>query len=145
VVHGRLDDGKPMLEAVIPPDGGRGPRVRIESVRRRRKKGLEPRMGQDGSRIVRLRVEVVESRRDLSLVRVKITRGFRHQVRAVLAAVGHPIIGDRVYDASAPHSEHALLLHASRIVYPHPDDGRLVRVDSDPGRLRRAWDSMQHP
>lgn len=33
-----------------------------------------------------------------------ITRGFRHQIRAHLACIGHPIIGDRLYGKDGPDS-----------------------------------------
>ncbi len=139
VVENRLLRGAPVLEAAIPPGRSRGRSVHVESVRRLRSKMLAPRMLEDGTRLVRLRVETVDATSRHSLLRVKISRGFRHQVRSVLAAVGHPIVGDALYGRSA---RQGLLLHASRIVFPHPDDGTLTRVDSSPDRLEAAWKKL---
>ena len=139
VVENRLLRGAPVLEAAIPASRSRGKRVYVESVRRMKSKVLAPRRLDDGTRLVRLRVEALDVTSRHSLLRVKISRGFRHQVRSVLAAVGHPVVGDGLYGRPA---RQGLLLHASRIVFPHPDDGRLTRVDSSPGRIEAAWEKL---
>lgn len=48
--------------------------------------------------------------------------GRSHQLRVHLAAIGHPILGDALY---APHEAPAsrLMLHAARLVLPHPLTG----------------------
>ncbi|MBW2262453.1 MAG: RluA family pseudouridine synthase [Deltaproteobacteria bacterium] len=139
VVENRFLRGPPVLEAAIPAARSRGRSVYVESVRRLRSKVLAPRRLEDGTRLVRLHVESVDATSRHSLLRVKISRGFRHQVRSVLAAVGHPIVGDELYGRP---SKQGLLLHASRIVFPHPDDGRLTRVNSSPERLEAAWNKL---
>lgn len=75
-----------------------------------------------------------------TLVEVELSRGFRHQVRAHLASIGHPLVGDTLYrgPALAPHlgvlSRH--FLHASELRFQHPDDDRELRVTSPlPGDL----------
>jgi 23S rRNA pseudouridine1911/1915/1917 synthase len=56
-----------------------------------------------------------------------ITRGARHQIRAHLAWLGFPIIGDAVYgDAARANSTSRLELHAVSISFPDPDSGRTV-------------------
>jgi 23S rRNA pseudouridine1911/1915/1917 synthase len=137
VVSGRFLDGPPILEAEIPHQGGRGKRVRVKAVRRLRSRVLAPRQSSDGHRLVRMRVDVVKRKATRSLVRVKLTRGFRHQIRAVLEAVGHPVIGDPLYCPGDDHPE--LLLHSTCIVFPHPDDGHLVKVESPAYRITRAF------
>lgn len=57
--------------------------------------------------------------------------GRSHQLRVHLAAMGWPIVGDRLYDdparaARAPR----LMLHASELALRHPIDGRPLRWDS---------------
>jgi 23S rRNA pseudouridine1911/1915/1917 synthase len=49
-----------------------------------------------------------------TLVRARIHRGARHQIRAHLAAAGHPLVGDSVYGRDEPGG--TLYLHHYRIV-----------------------------
>jgi 23S rRNA pseudouridine1911/1915/1917 synthase len=65
--------------------------------------------------------------RTRTLLAVEIPTGVMHQIRVHLALVGHPVAGDRVYGGS-PAPRH--LLHAERITFAHPTDGRMVRVQS---------------
>ncbi|CAM9239281.1 unnamed protein product [Choristocarpus tenellus] len=55
-----------------------------------------------------------------TLVRVRLHTGRKHQIRAQLSAMGHPIIGDVRYGASYFLKDHSILLHASNLVVPHP-------------------------
>lgn len=82
-------------------------------------------------------MEILHRDRQVSLVRLKLTRGFRHQIRSVMEAIGHPVVGDELYGPAVIWP--SMLLHCSRVVFPHPDDAHLVRVDSPPDRLRQAY------
>lgn len=53
---------------------------------------------------------------DLTLVRVRIKKGKRHQIRAHLAAIGHPVFGDSVY-GPAEEGER-LYLHHESLIFP---------------------------
>lgn len=140
VVHGKMLSGPPSLEATVPPSGGRGRRVDVRTVKRIRSRNLSPAKLPDGTRVLRMRMEILETKRDFSHLRLKLSRGFRHQVRAILEAMGHPVVGDSLYGPRPCWPE--LLLHSSRLVFPHPDDGRLVRVDSPSSRLEDAFLSL---
>lgn len=65
-----------------------------------------------------------------TLVRATISRGKRHQIRAHLAAAGHPIVGDRRYAAVPPEGpgKARLMLHAEEVTFPHPATGEPLRV-----------------
>ncbi len=68
---------------------------------------------------------------DSVLLTVRIRRGFRHQVRAHLAHLGYPLLGDALYGVAAPHGcAQRMYLHASRIELPHPQTGAPVVVES---------------
>lgn len=98
-----------------------------------------------GARPARTRVRVVERRADYAMVCCMPVTGRQHQIRAHLAAVGYPIVGDKLYT----HGERAFMeycdrgmtsellarfelprqaLHAAVITVPHPDTRADVRV-----------------
>jgi 23S rRNA pseudouridine1911/1915/1917 synthase len=66
-----------------------------------------------------------------TLLEVTIRTGVTHQVRAHLAYLGHPVLGDVLYGghpAGLPAGRHAL--HASRLQLRHPGDGHLLTLES---------------
>lgn len=75
-----------------------------------------------------------------SLLVVRTDTGRMHQIRVHLASVGHPLLGDRPYGGPnrvpcfpapgrlVPVPVPRLALHAARLVFRHPADGRCVRV-----------------
>jgi 23S rRNA pseudouridine1911/1915/1917 synthase len=73
------------------------------------------------------------SARGLSLLEVEMETGVTHQIRVHLAAIGHPIVGDGLYDAD--HRERFGLerhfLHARSLAFRHPDDDRMIDVEAD--------------
>lgn len=71
--------------------------------------------------------KVVSHDRDSALLEVRIHRGFRHQIRAHLAAMGHPILGDRLY-LGKPADR--LYLHASELELTHPVSGERIQLTS---------------
>ena len=65
------------------------------------------------------------------LVQARLTRGFRHQVRAHLAFLGFPIIGDPLYGAAVPAGfPERMYLHASKIELVHPESGKPLSIKS---------------
>lgn len=55
--------------------------------------------------------------------------GRMHQLRVHLAALGHPIVGDRLYGGSAAPR---LMLHAERLVFPHPKRSEPIEIVAAP-------------
>jgi len=66
-----------------------------------------------------------------TLLEIEMRTGVRHQVRVHLAAIGHPIEGDSVYDRPTEEAIGRHLLHASSIEFVHPQSGEKVIVRSE--------------
>ena len=69
--------------------------------------------------------------RAVSFVSLKPVTGRQHQLRAHMAIIGHPILGDAKYPSGAglPEGiENRLHLHARRISFPHPSGEGVVDV-----------------
>jgi len=67
-----------------------------------------------------------------ALVECRLLTGRTHQVRVHLAAVGLPVVGDRLYGAPPRPAAARPLLHAAGLELPHPGDGRRLRIESPP-------------
>jgi 23S rRNA pseudouridine955/2504/2580 synthase len=67
----------------------------------------------------------------VAFVSLKPVTGRQHQLRAHMAILGHPILGDEKYPSSAELPEgidRKLHLHARRISFPHPSGEGVVDV-----------------
>ena len=53
--------------------------------------------------------------------------GRTHQLRVHCMAMGHPIVGDRLYN-SAGHRAERMMLHADRLEFVHPFSNRPLRL-----------------
>lgn len=80
-----------------------------------------------------------------SWVSLKPVTGRQHQLRAHMALIGHPIVGDNKYeDGREPVSESIepkLHLHARRLMLPHPfEQGAKIDVTAPlPEHMRKTW------
>jgi 23S rRNA pseudouridine1911/1915/1917 synthase len=67
---------------------------------------------------------------DAALLRVRLDTGRTHQIRVHLAAIGHPVLGDRQYGGRMLYGLTRQFLHATRLSFPHPATGAQVDVKS---------------
>jgi len=91
--------------------------------------------------------------RALTLARVAIHTGRTHQIRVHLSAIGHPIVGDPLYGGVHRHVPGDLravrhldrpFLHAGRLAFKHPADGRRMEFTSDlPEDLQQVLDALR--
>lgn len=65
---------------------------------------------------------------DYFVIEAHAPRAYRHQVRAHLAAVGAPILGDSLYGGE-PGRRH--YLHALSLAFTHPVTGALIKVRAE--------------
>jgi 23S rRNA pseudouridine1911/1915/1917 synthase len=89
----------------------------------------------------------------LTLAAIAIHTGRTHQIRVHLSAIGHPIVGDSLYGGvrrrvpgdlrAVTHLERPFL-HAARLVFAHPEDGRRMEFTSElPEDLQRVLDQLR--
>lgn len=82
--------------------------------------------------------KVLDSRGNRSLLEIRLDTGRQHQIRAHLAWLGHPVVGDSRYGKAGSR----LGLHAMRLNLPHPSTGKLIVLSVDPdGDFNRLLDS----
>jgi 23S rRNA pseudouridine1911/1915/1917 synthase len=87
--------------------------------------------GQPGAQAASLeyRVETVSGK--TSLLEIELLTGRRHQIRAQLAGLGHPILGDRLYGSEYDPRDDAIGLYARSLGFVHPTtkDELVFRAD----------------
>jgi 23S rRNA pseudouridine1911/1915/1917 synthase len=88
----------------------------------------------------------------LTLLHVAIHTGRTHQIRVHLSAIGHPVVGDPLYGGVRRRVSGDLrpltrldrpFLHAARLVFKHPADGRRMEFESPlPDDLQQLLDEL---
>jgi 23S rRNA pseudouridine1911/1915/1917 synthase len=104
--------------------------------------------------------EVIERFRGYTFCRIQPRTGRTHQIRVHLASVGCPVLADKVYSGRDafrlsdlvrgldPAADETLLhrqaLHAFRLRFRHPNDGRIVEAEAPlPADMRGALDALR--
>ncbi len=91
--------------------------------------------------------ETVEAFRAATLLDIRLETGRTHQIRVHMQALRHPCVGDLTYGADPVLAARLGLerqwLHAVRLGFAHPDDGRWVSFESPYAPdLQRALDRL---
>ena len=80
----------------------------------------------------------------VSLLEVRLDTGRTHQIRVHMAAIGHPVLGDRLYSTThQPIPSPRIFLHARRVELEHPGTGEAVSYEAPlPADLRVVLDRL---
>jgi 23S rRNA pseudouridine1911/1915/1917 synthase len=92
--------------------------------------------------------DTIEAFRAATLLDVTLETGRTHQIRVHMSALRHPCVGDLTYGADPALAARLGLrrqwLHARRLGFPHPADGRWMEFESDyPQDLTRVLDQVR--
>lgn len=72
------------------------------------------------AKLSRLRYRTVAKGERYTLLEVELMTGRKHQIRAMLAGIGHPIKGDLKYGARRSNRDGGISLQACRLRFEHP-------------------------
>jgi len=75
------------------------------------------------------RYQRLNSHADVSRMELEPLTGRTHQLRVHLAAIGHPIVGDTLYDG---RTAARLMLHANTLSFIHPASGEALHFICEP-------------
>jgi 23S rRNA pseudouridine1911/1915/1917 synthase len=115
LVEGRPPSRTGTIEAPI----GRDPHVRTRMA-----------VGGSHPREARTHFELERALPASSLLRIVLDTGRTHQIRVHLAAIGHPVCGDRQYGTARVYGLERQFLHATRLAFEHPVSGDELDISS---------------
>ncbi len=116
IVHGQMEKTEDIIDAPIGEVPGK-PLIRA--------------IRSDGQRAV-TRYKVEHQYEDYALVKLQLETGRTHQIRVHMSSIGHPLVGDTLYDVN--NNKYGMCrcaLHAGRLSIQHPITGEEMTFEAD--------------
>jgi RluA family pseudouridine synthase len=79
---------------------------------------------------VKLNYRTIKEKNGKTLLEIDLLTGKYHQIRAQLAHIGSPIIGDEKYGSTEKYIDGALALHASKLTFKHPIEDKIMTIEA---------------
>lgn len=139
LVHGKIAHASGFIDFSI----GRHPTVRTRMAAKT-----------SSGRAAYTEYRVLERLPHFSLLELKLRTGRTHQVRVHLSAIGHPVVGDRVYGENTYRKfakkfqggSERYFLHAAELEFTHPTTGSFLRFHSPlPEELETLLEQCRPP
>lgn len=73
--------------------------------------------------------QLVEVRQNLALIKLNLETGRTHQIRVHMASIGHPLIGDFLYNPE-DHTMARQALHVGELSFTHPITGLQIELST---------------
>jgi len=118
VVRGVVEPGEATLRHHLARDEAAARTVAVDADRR-------------GAQEAVLQYRVLGVQRERSLLEIELLTGRKHQVRAQLSAIGHPVVGDRRYGATAYRKDGSIALHSRSLMVAHPTRNEPVLIEAE--------------
>lgn len=126
LVHGNMSvEGE--INLCIAGNSGKKTKVKVLNEQQGAKQGLFK------ARRALTHVRILKQLASFTLLEIELITGVRHQIRAHLSFLGHPVVGDTLYGSKeswATEEGERYFLHAHYLGLPHPIRGEWVQFHS---------------
>ncbi|HQO50010.1 MAG TPA: RNA pseudouridine synthase [Bacteroidales bacterium] len=96
--------------------------------------------GSPNAKLARLSYKQIAHSDSFILLEINLLTGRHHQIRAQLAAIGCPFLGDLKYGDRRSLPDGSIALHAVRLDFDHPVGDKPMSVNAEPNWNSRHWE-----
>lgn len=90
--------------------------------------GIKREVRSDGKMAI-TEYEEIGKTQEGSILRLKLLTGRTHQIRVHLKSLGHPILGDSLYEGQSDLIKRQAL-HSKELTFKHPRNGKIIKLDA---------------